>query len=541
MPYPYEIYLKGGVGTDEPRSIEEQHAIVEKYQYGGFWTDQTFVYKNQHANLTEYVDKKIPSYLHRQVTAEKNKRIKIPAIEAMDAGRAGAGVVFGDLTETCPALSIGAAASEELAFELGACIARELRCAGVSWRWAPVVDVAHRHSSAIMRSFVPDDIDLMIKLSVAHIKGMQSEGLAACAKHFPGGDRYEYRDSHFCTTTNDTPMNEWWEEQGKIFQAVIDSGVYSVMIGHSGFPAVDDSMLKGEYRPCTVSKKVITDLLKEKMGFKGVVITDAVDMAALFGRYDTRDEMVIDLINAGNDMLLGAPMNSVDVIEKAVNDGLILESRIDDACQRMLDMKEKMGMFRDDYWDLPYTVEEAVAKTKAVNTEIAERSMTLVRDRRAMLPFNKDKVKNVTIVCSTHADYFFEQLEFMKECFEKRGAKVRLQRRIKSIAEMKEIDESSDLIIYAVYVAQHQPFGHMGLYGAECTTYIRAFTEGKEKSVGVSMGYPYIHYDILGNADAFINAYGTSPDIMEAFVKAVYGEIEITGKSPVELNPRLRR
>ena len=112
-----------------------------------------------------------------------------------------------------------------------------------------------------------------------------------------------------------------------------------------------------------------------------------------------------------------------------------------------------------------------------------------------------------------------------------------MQRRVKNDAEMKEIDESSDLIIFAAYVAPHQPQGFMTLYAEECETYFYAFTAGREKSIGVSFGYPHMHFELMGNADTFINAYGTSPELMEAFVEAIFGEIPIVGKSPVKLYP----
>lgn len=538
LPYQYHVYFEN-VDTypNNMRSRKEVKEYIGKEQFGSYWMEQTAIHKLENPNLTDKKESKLEAEVYREFLKRQSDYGKIPSLMALDAEQDGAGHIFSDLSTVCPNLAIGAADSEELVYKLGVCIARELRCAGASWRWAPCVDIANRYNLCVMRTYAPEDPDKMIRFANAHIRGMQSQGVAGTAKHFPGQDRYDYRDAHFSPAILSSDMEEWWSEQGKIFKGIIDGGVYSVMVGHQGFPAYDDSKLKGKYRPATVSKKIVTDLLKGELGFKGVVITDGIVMAGLTGCYDTYEELLIDLVNAGNDVLLGTYPGAGDIIEQAVKEGKISESRIDDACTRILDMKEKIGLFDEDYWNPPYTAKEVVAQTKIINQEIAKRAITLVRDDQNLLPLDQKKIKNVTIVCSTHADVFFEQLEYLKEILENRGMKVHLQRRISSDAEMKRIDETSDLILYAVFVAPHRPKGHMGLYGEECATYLHALSKGQEKSIGVSMGYPYIHYDIMGNAETFINTYGVAPELMDAFVQAIFGEIEMTGVSPVKLNP----
>ena len=336
---------------------------------------------------------------------------------------------------------------------------------------------------------------------------------------------------------NTATMEDWWSEQGQVFQRVIDSGVYSVMISHTAFPAADDTKINGKYIPSTLSKKIITDLLKEKMGFKGVVVTDGITMAGLYSLLPY-EELIVGLINAGNDVILGAKLPSGDILEKAVLDGRIPMSRIDDACQRVLDMKEKLGLFEEGHNDLPYKAEDIVPQTRKISAEIARRSMTLVRDRNNLLPVDKSKIKKVSVIVSSHRETFIDSLKHMKAAFEERGIEVYMQRRLKSTPELEKIAKDSDLIIYAAYVGPHCPKGGLRLYGEECETFYHAFNYGKERSIGVSFGYPYIHYDIMENADAFINAYGASADAQRAFVEAILGEIELSGKSPVLLQPR---
>ncbi len=466
---------------------------------------------------------------------------KIPHLVTADAEREGAGTLYDDLTTTCCPLAIGATNDEDLAYELGAAIARELRCVGINWRWAPVVDIHSRFSASITRSYTPDDAEKMIRIANAHIKGVQSQGVAATAKHFPGNDGLEYRDGHFSPGNNESTLEEWWACQGKIFQAVIDAGVYAIMTTHSGFPAVDDEIINGNYIPVTLSKKVTTDLLKEKMGFKGVVITDSIEMNSLLSLLPY-EELVVRMVNAGNDVILGPFLGTGDIIIKAVEEGKIKESRIDDACQRVLDMKEKLGMFEEGYRGMCYLSEDEAPKTRRVNEKIAEKAITLIRDRNNLMMQDMSNIKKVSVICSTHAEDFFDiDLVALKEEFEKRGIEVYMQRRLKGNEELERIAEDSDLIIYAAYVDQHCPYGNPSLFGEECKTYLYAFTSGKEKSIGISFGYPYIHYDIMENADCFINAYGKSPELMKATVRCILGEIPFKGESPVKLEPARRK
>ena len=539
LPYQYDVYYADtGTYPDNMRTEDEVKAYIEKEQFGTYYMEQTAIHKIQHPDLTDSVTKGVLSAPYKDFVVKQSGYGKIPALTGGDFETEGAGHVFSDLSVTCRTPAIGAADSEELAYQLARSIAKELRTAGLNWRWAPCVDLGGRYGFSIMRVPCSDDVDRLIKLTNAQIRGTQDEGVVATAKHFPGnGNRHEFRDTHFCSSDNPLSLEQWWKEQGKVFQAVIDAGVYSIMIDHAAFPAVDDSKLKGKYRPSTASKKVVTDLLKNQMGFKGVVITDGLVMGGLVGCFDTYGDMIIDVVNAGNDVLLDVMPGAGDIIENAVKDGRIPESRIDDACQRVLDLKEKIGLFEESYWYPPYTAEEIVPQTRKINRQIAERAITKVCDRQNLLPVDKSKIKNVTIVCSTHVDEFFVELEYMKQCFEKRGLNVHMQRRVSSDAEMKRIDETSDLIIYAVYVAPHQPKGFMTLYDEECNTYLYAFSRGAEKSIGVSLGYPHMHFEILGNADTFINTYGRSPELMEAFVAGIFGEIPIVGNSPVQLYP----
>lgn len=552
-PNSFDIYGKVEMNYDYSKSnMEDVRAIYKKEQFGTIRGEQVGVYFADEENgghvekIEGYVEGnllanfsiKVESKEFKKFVEKHNTYVKIPMLVGGDCTVGGAHV-FKDLSSTVNANAVGAADSEELAFEIGAAVGRELRCAGLNWRWSPVVDLGNRNSTSSMRTFAIDDPERTIRLSKAYINGMQSVGVAATVKHFPSSGRIECRDAHFTSTCNTTSLEDWWAEQGKVYKEILAGGAYAVMSSHVSFPAVDDRKINGKYVPSTISKKVVTDLLKGEIGFDGVVVTDGISMAALYSLMPF-EELIVELVNAGNDIiLLGHELNAGDLIEAAVKDGRIPESRIDDACRRVLDMKEKIGLFDDEYFNLPYTIEDVAPDTYRISEEIAKRSITLVRDRNNLLPINKKDIRKVSIIISTHAEKFVGQVDALKEAFEERGISVYMQRRLNNALELEKMSEDSDLIIYAAYLQMHAPAGALRFFGAECYTYFHAFTFGKEKSIGVSFGYPYIHYDTMENVDTFINAYNPAPETMRAFVAAIFGEIEIVGKSPVLLEPKI--
>lgn len=377
-------------------------------------------------------------------------------------------------------------------------------------------------------------------MGCAQIKGVQSQGVTATAKHFPGTGTVEYRDAHITQTINYTPYKDWEKTQGRIFQAAIDTGIYSVMVGHTSFPTIDDTKINGNFIPATLSYKIVTELLKGKIGFKGVVVTDGLAMAGITTIYPL-DKLYVELLKAGNDILLGPTIPGyIDIIERAAITGELSEDRINDACSRVIDMKEKLGLFsmevglENEFYKIN---DEILSKTKEMNIKRAENAITLICNKNKKLPLKENEVRNVVIICSSHVDFIFEELQTMKNELLRRGSNVSMQRRLKSFDELKKLVDENDLIIYAAFLAPFMPKGGSCFFGEEYDTFQYAFTYGKEKSIGVSLGSPYIYYDYFINADICVNAYWYDEEIQKAFVKAIYGEIPFKGVSSFKLVP----
>lgn len=465
-----------------------------------------------------------------------NKVLRIPLLPVMDAGRGIGADNFPGHPSLPATTSLGAANDPELAYRYANLLAKDARSLGMRWIWSPVADNSGRYSDARR---VSSHYEINREILTAFIHGMQDAGVAACAKHFPGDDPYDYRDSHFCTSSYAQSFEYWQSTQMREFQACIDAGVASIMVGHTTFGAVDDTRVNGCLLPCTLSYKVITELLKGKMGFKGVVITDDTNMKALSTIYP-RKKLFVELLRAGNDVILNCDQDYIDIIEQAVLSGELPESRIDDACQRVLDMKERFGMFEQG--QIPYRTEEfgdeLAVEFQRLCRDIADKSLTLVANRTNFLPVSAQKLRKVKIVYIGYSDGCYNNLRYAAEEFSRHGAQCDVQRGFTD-ADNKTL-EQYDLIIYATYIGMHQPAGGKAFFGDECLMMRKIMTVATEKSMGVSFGDPDIFFNYFTASHTFVNCYSFNPETMEAFVKGLYGESTFTKNNPFPLNPITR-
>lgn len=521
-----DLMLRADLDYKAARDPEEAAQLMAANQFGGLWTHGHQDVNGIKDSLNKSFHFTVDSY--REWLAGTLAPAKVPVLCANDA----VGPAFAEgLSQATLGLIVGAADSEELTYEVGRNLARENLLAGCHWVWSPVVDLSSAFTSDITRPFAGEQ-DCLIRHSAAFIRGMQDAGVAACAKHFPGADPYDARDSHVVTTDLEMTLEEWEATQGKVFQEMIDAGVYTIMTAAQTFPAVDDTKVNGRYIAASFSEKILIDLLKGKMGFEGVVITDDVNMGG-YTSYYGHEDLYVELLKAGNDMLLGVGVDALELIEKGVADGRLSEERINDACTRILNLKEKLGLFTEEK-EPDYTLEEAAEATAATVMEVARKGVTLLYDRHGVLPVSRERIKRVTIIMYSHSATILKRLEAMKAAFEERGAEVVLRDKLENFTEAREVAESSDLIIYAGFIGHFAPKGAPGFFEDVFWSLRYAFTEGAEKSIGVSLGYPYIHYDFMADAPAFFNLYRPTDEIQKAFVEALYGEIPITGKSPVD-------
>ena len=301
---------------DDPKAYLSQNPI------GGVW--HTCNASMIATNLTDApIDHPMDSAFYRNWAKEFTAMLEIPPFLALDGPSNGTAT---DIPAMVSKPVIGAANDTSLAYKYGKCRALAARSVGANWIWSPNIDITSRFASVSIMRTCSHDLDKLCNLSWQIAEGMQDHGVAASIKHFPGKDQVEYRDPHFAPAYNHSTLDQWRALQGKAFKRLIDAGVYSVMVGHHGFPASDDRKIGNTYIPSTLSYNTITKLLKQELGFEGVVITDSIDMAALRVAYPDPTEMYIALLNAGNDVLLNVDkLDYSERVEQAVLDGRICE------------------------------------------------------------------------------------------------------------------------------------------------------------------------------------------------------------------------
>ncbi|MEV5311568.1 glycoside hydrolase family 3 N-terminal domain-containing protein [Streptomyces sp. NPDC052610] len=293
------------------------------------------------------------------------------------------------------AMAIGAGGSRTDARTLGRIAGKELRAMGVRQDYSPVADVNVNPANPVIgvRSFGADP-RAVARLVAAEVAGYQRSGVAATAKHFPGHGDTE-TDSHYGFPVIKHTREQWETLDAPSFRAAIEAGIDSIMTAHILFPALDDS---GD--PATLSRPVLTGILREQLGYDGVVVTDSLDMAGVRQKYGDERVPVLAL-KAGVDQLLNAPRLDLawNAVLKAVQDGELTEERLEESILRVLRLKARLGLL-DDPWTDTDRVDRTVGTPVhlAAADRIAEHTTTLLANEGALLPLSPAETPRLLVV-----------------------------------------------------------------------------------------------------------------------------------------------
>lgn len=452
----------------------------------------------------------------------------------------GCGSMVKSLTPLPYMMGLGATNDAQMAYDYGKVTAIEARSIGANWTFSPVSDLnRNRRNPLINNRGLTDDSELAVKMLPQIVKGMQDNGISACAKHFPG-DGMDYRDQHITTTYNDCDLDDWRATYGKVFAEMIDAGVDSVMAGHIGLPAYTKELSErfNMPLPATLSKELITDLLKGEMGFDGIVVTDALGMGGFIGWYPTRTQAEIESFKAGCDMMLWPTAEYADALEKAILEGYIPMSRLDDAVTRILRVKEKRGLFAPERKLFRDISEEEASFIKDFQKRCSEQSITMVRNRLGHFPLNEKTKKIGIVVICEHAPAL-EDAKALKTEFEARGFEVDYNDGgWISEKEAARIFNENDLVIYATFSRPFRPIGFLDYTGERANRLRTSYLSPNfvDKLAVVSFGSPYFGDQYFEKVQTYVNAYSMLECSTEAFVRAACGEIAFEGRSPVKLN-----
>ena len=469
--------------------------------------------------------------MRETVTKYRNNMAVRPLV--MSDFENGCGMMIKGLTPFPYMMSLGCANDEKLAYEYGKATAMEAKTTGANTTFSPVCDLNLNWRNPLVNvRGISDDADRAIPLLRAVIQGMQDHGLGACAKHFPG-DGVDWRDQHLITTVNSLPMDQWRATYGRVFQAMIDADVSMIMPGHIALPAYT-----GDKMPATLSKKLMTDLLKGEMGFQGVIVSDATNMGGFNGYYATKTEAEVACFAAGCDLILWPTDAYIDAVVAAIESGEIPMSRLDDAIARIQAIKDKYIPADDTY---PELTEQEKAYVKDVGRRVGEQSITLVKNETGLLPL-KSAPKKVLLCSTVNHTQALPAMERLEKELEKRGAQVTHLQVLPTGAKptpgvnFDRDAKNCDLIIYAFYSRSFRPVGPID-FSAERTRFISgAWRVPRDKAVTVSFGSPYFVEQYFERSQTVVNAYSMMEDSVGGFVRALYGEVPFTEDSPVNIH-----
>jgi beta-N-acetylhexosaminidase len=475
---------------------------------------------------------------------------------------AGAGMRFDDTVNFPWNMAVGATGNPDYARRQGEITAREARALGVHHIYAPVVDVNNNAANPVInvRSYGEDPTEVG-RFGAAFTEGAQGAGAIATAKHFPGhGDTAT--DSHRGLPEINVGRDRLNKVELVPFQATVNSGVGSVMVGHIALPQIDSTAIKalpkdvktkpldtdedGEIieekstMPATLSP-AMGAILRNDLKFPGLIVTDALSMSGLT-IYFTQEEAAVRALEAGADQLL-KPANvdaAFNGVLQAVKRGRLTEQRIIESARKILTAKYDLGLVQQRLTPVD-TIDRAVAGKDAINLakEIAEHAITLVRDENKLLPLDlKPDARIVNLAITNGDDRLWVANSFVS--WLSRGGRtvetIVLDERSseKEVQKAIEMSKGADLVIASLYgrVRSGQARS-VGLPDAGARA-LFTLIENKTRLLGISFGNPYLLHSFPG-LRTYMVAYGDMPSLQQAAARALLGEIDIVGRLPISL------
>ena len=504
-------------------------------------------------------------YDQNKILQEKSK---IPMLIAANTEAGGNGACT-DGTEVGLEVKIGATNDTKYAYEMGRVSGVEASAIGCNWSFAPIVDINYNWRNPIIssRSFGSDP-DLVLEMSLAYMKGIQESGILPAAKHWPG-DGIDERDQHLSFSVNSLSTEEWDQTYGKVYKGLIDAGLPSIMAGHIHLPAYQRHFNPGvkdeELLPATLSKEITTDLLRGKLGFNGVVVTDASHMLGLTGAMK-RSELLPTSIAAGCDLFLffNDPDEDFASMMEGYKNGIITEERLQEALERILGLKAKLGLHKKAKTEILPPKEEALAKiglpeNKALFKEVADHAITLVKDKQEIWPVTPEKYKRVLLVDVKGVQGGFGALlggkekavDIMKDLLVQQGFEVTIwestEEKIMKLpedergaaianvyAQKRPISELTDHYDLIINLANVNPGTVQRIvWPASKGTPDIPFYIHEVPTIFVSVQYPY-HLADVPQVKTYINAYDSRKANLEVLVEKLMGRSEFKGESPVD-------
>ncbi len=446
---------------------------------------------------------------------------------------------------------IQVAASDNVnhAYRLGLISGREGAAVGCNWSFAPVVDIDMNYSNPItnVRTFGSDK-ERVLSMASAYVKGCQENNVAVSIKHFPG-DGVDDRDQHLLPSVNSLSVEEWDETFGYVYKNLIDQGAKTVMAGHIMQPAYtryfSPNIKDEEMMPGSLSKELLGGLLRGKLGFNGMIVTDATLMVG-FGCMGRRKDLIPGAIAAGCDMILFTKnlAEDVEAMKEGVRAGVVSAERLDEAVTRILATKASLKLHEKKANNTLMPPKEGLSILKCDEHiqwayELSDESITLVKNRNNLVPINPEKHKKALVIVIGDAisssgkaamgDQFIKELRkvgFEVDRFSKEAHGTLLYN-----GPVEKLREEYDIVIYFANIktASNQTTVRINWQppmGLDAPWFVKEIP-----TVFISIANPY-HLQDVPMVETYINAYTANEFNVKVVVEKLIGKSEFKGKSP---------
>ncbi|WP_161980297.1 glycoside hydrolase family 3 protein [Streptococcus sp. S784/96/1] len=446
-------------------------------------------------------------------------------------------------------LQIAATDDTESAYQLGKVASYEANQVGCNMSFSPIVDIDYNFRNPITntRTFGSDP-RRVLRMAQAQAKGLEENHVIPVIKHFPG-DGVDERDQHLLSSINSLSAEDWSKTYGHIYKTLIDEGAPSVMIGHIYQPAWERKLCPSiedkDLRPASASRLLINGLLRTELGFNGLAITDATAMVG-YNVIMPREQLLAETINAGIDMILFNKNIDEDyvAIRKAVETGVISKERLDEAvtriiatkvAQQLLTVDNKLGIA------IPETLTLKTEEHGTITSTIAQKSVTLVKDRDNLLPLSPDKTPRIRLVVLGDSDEggFKEGgkvTDLFKDGLTELGFEVTpYQMDFHEMFEegVEDLKEKCDLAFYVANVETASNQTTTRLNWIQLMAANAPWFASSLPTVFVSTANPYHLFDVP-YLSTFINAYTGTPETVKAVLRKIVGHEAFEGINPVD-------
>ncbi|MGI9875226.1 glycoside hydrolase family 3 protein [Vibrio chagasii] len=473
---------------------------------------------------------------------------RIPMLIAANLESGGNGTTV-EGTDFASQMQVAATDDLQMAKNLGYVVAKEGAAAGCNWAFAPVIDLdINPHNPITNIRTYGNDVNRVAKMGAAYVSQVQKLGLATSIKHFPG-DGVDYRDQHLVLSSNTLSPQEWDESFGYVYQKAIDAGALTVMAGHIAMPKyskqLNPDLSDNQIMPASLSKELLNDLLRDKLGFNGMVVSDATNMVG-FTSVMKREYAVPLAIEAGCDLFLFNKDLDEDYgyMRKGIESGLLSMQRVDEAIMRTLATKASLKLHIKTPRQLPEKEVIGCELHKQMAKECADLSITLAKDLSTTLPLSLEKHRRILLIAlGGEGDMFGLQkgaATNLKSRLENEGFDITVydtsEFTMRDIMQpVSSFTDHYDLILYAAELKTASNRTTLRINWARPMGINAPWFSQEIPTMFISFGSPY-HLMDVPRIPTLINAYTANDSTVEAVVNKILGRSEFKGISPVDVH-----